>query len=100
MADVYMVRLYEAAYDDLNDIYRYITRTLKEPHAAESLIASLEQAILSLQRFPKRHPLLPYKVLRGSYRILRVKNYSVIYKINEREHIVYVVSVLYSPRIF
>lgn len=99
--DKYEVRLLNRAIQDLDDIYGYIARTLAEPGTATELIDTLESEILSLEYLPYRCP-----VRRGGayakdgYRQLMVKNYIVIYRVNEAEKQVIIVTVRYARSSF
>ena len=50
----YTVKLYPRAYRDLDEIYSYISVNLTEQGTADIIIADLENAIFSLEQFPKR----------------------------------------------
>ena len=50
----YTVKLYPRAYHDLDEIYSYISVNLTEQGTADKMIADLENAIFSLEQFPKR----------------------------------------------
>lgn len=97
----YSVRLYERAYSDLDAIFAYIADSLLEPGAALKLVAELEQAILSLEDFPKRGAARRVGAYAdGRYRQLLVKNYVIVYRVVEETKEVYVVTVRYTPSDF
>ena len=93
----YSVKLMGRARRDLDGIYAYIAKTLLEPATAISLVEQIEEQILSLNTMPYRCP----ERKRGAYanrgyRELLVGNYTVIYRIDETERQVIVVTVRYS----
>ncbi len=99
--DKYEVRLLNRALQDLDDIYGYIARTLAEPGTATELIDTLESEILSLEYLPHRCPVRRSGAYaKDGYRQLMVKNYIVIYRINEAEKQVIIVTVRYARSSF
>lgn len=97
----YEVRLLNRALQDLDDIYGYIARTLAEPGTATELIDILESEILSLEYLPYRCPeRRSGAYAKDGYRQLMVKNYIVIYRINEAEKKVIIVTVRYARSSF
>lgn len=86
---------------DLDNIYNYISETLLEPGTALKLVKEIELEILSLEQFPNRCPLRRVGAYAGKgYRQLFVKNYTVIFRVDEVEKTVIVVTVRYSPSQF
>ena len=86
---------------DLDGIYTYIAQTLLEPGTALALVEKIDQEILSLEQIPYRWP----ERRRGAYanrgyRQMLVKNYTVIYRVDEANKQVVVVTVRYSPSNF
>ncbi len=101
MAEQYKVKLMSRALRDLDNIYRYIAGTLLEPGTALSLAETIEREILSLEFFPNRCPLRQTGgYANKGYRQLFVKNYTVIFHVNEREKTVVVVTIRYSASQF
>ena len=99
--DNYSVKLMSRAMRDLDKIYVYIAHTLVEPGTALKLAERIENAIFSLETMPYRCP----ERRRGAYayrgyRQLLVENYTVIYRIQESEKQVIVVTVRYSSSEF
>lgn len=99
--DNYSVKLMSRALQDLDKIYDYIAHTLVEPGTALKLVERIENAIFSLETMPYRCP----ERRRGAYayrgyRQLLVENYTVIYRIQESEKQVIVVTVRYSSSEF
>ena len=99
--DNYSLKLMSRALRDLDKIYDYISHTLVEPGTALKLVERIENAIFSLETMPYRCP----ERRRGAYayrgyRQLLVENYTVIYRIQESEKQVIVVTVRYSSSEF
>lgn len=99
--DKYTVKLLSRALEDLDKIYAYIASNLHEPGTAESMIDALEEGILSLESMPYRFPeRRTGSYANRGYRQLMVKNYAVIYRVDEAQKQVIVVTVRYARRQF
>lgn len=99
--DKYEVRLMHQALQDLDEIYGYIAGSLLEPGIAAELPDTLENEILSLEYLPYRCPERRTGSFANSgYRQLLVKNYIVIYRIDEPRKQVLIVTVRYAKRSF
>ncbi len=94
--DKYNVKLLSKAYDNLDEIYMYISNDLMSKQSAEKLIDKLEAAILSLEDMPKRGVVRKTGVFGNKgYRQIFVNNFTIIYRINEINKEVVIVSVRY-----
>lgn len=79
----------------------YIADELIEPKIAEGMFSSIEDAILSLDEFPYRGSERKVGVYANKgYRQLFVKNFTIIYRVDEFLKQVIVVTVRYSPSHF
>ena len=97
----YSVKIMNRALQDLDGIYTYIANRLLEPDVALKLIDTIEERILSLEYMPHRCPERRMGAYGGKgYRQLQVKNYTVIFRINETTKTVIVVTVRYSSSQF
>ena len=97
--DKYQVRLMNQALQDLDEIYCYIARNLQEPGAAAELLDALESEILSLEYLPYRcAERRTGSFANGGYRQLMVKNYIVVYRVDEVRKQVLIVTVRYARR--
>lgn len=99
--DKYSVKLMRRALRDLDGIYAYIAENLMEPGTAFSLVRQIEEQICSLEYLPYRCP----ERKRGTYanrgyRQLLVKNYTIVYRIDEEKKQVIIVTVRYTPSNF
>ena len=93
----YAVKIYPRAYRDLDGIYSYIAKNLMAQETAENLLASLEDAIFSLEQFPERESVRRIgSYANQGYRQLSVKNYTIIYRVHKERQEVHVVTVRYS----
>lgn len=99
--DKYQVCLMNQALQDLDEIYGYIARNKQEPGAAAELLDALESEILSLEYLPYRcSERRTGSFANSGYRQLMVKNYIVIYRIDEALKRVLVVTVRYARSSF
>jgi len=97
----YEVKMLPKAYRDIDDIFGYIASELFEPKIAEGLFSLIENVILSLDEFPYRGSERKVGVYANKgYRQLFVKNFTIIYRIEEVFKQVIVITVRYSPSHF
>jgi plasmid stabilization system protein ParE len=95
--DKYAVKLLSRAYRDLDGIYAYIAETLLEPGMALRIVDAIEEAILSLEDMPQRGSIRKSGLYANAgYRQIFIRNFTVIYRINESDKQVIVVTVRYS----
>jgi plasmid stabilization system protein ParE len=99
--DIYRVTISDYALRDLEAIYSYIADTLLEPGIALNLVDDIESGILSLDVMPHRCPerRVGAYANRG-YRQLFVGNYTAVFRIDEENKQVIVLTVKYSPSQF
>ena len=97
----YSIKLLPRANRDLDEIYSYIVEEFKEPVTAESMADLFEEVILSLEVMPYRgvERKIGIYANRG-YRQIFVKNFTIIYRINEEKKIVVIVTIRYTPSNF
>lgn len=99
--DNYTIRLSDYAYHDLDDIYTYIAKSLQEPGVAAKLLDEIENAIFSLEQLPNRCSLRKTGAYaNGAYRQLLVRNYCIVFRVDEPKKLVTVLTVRYSPSRF
>lgn len=95
--DKYSVKLLSRALRDLDQIYTYISKRLLEPETALKLVDLIEHEIFSLEQMPSRCPERRHGAYANQgYRQLLVKNYTVIFRIDDAEKQVVIVTVRYS----
>lgn len=97
----YTIKLLQRASRDLDDIYNHIADDFKEIGTAEKMANTLEDAILSLDEIPYRGSIRKTGAFANRrYRQLFVKNFTIVYRIDEAEKMVIIVTVRYTPSSF
>ena len=94
---MYNLEILPIAKKDIDDIIYYISNTLKNRSAAEKLANKFSQVMDDILEFP--YGCLIYnslKKLKYDYRCIRIKNFLMIYTINEEEKIITISRVLYE----
>ena len=95
----YHIKLYPRAYRDMEEIYRYIAIEKQVPANAKGQTDRIWKVIKNLEIFPDSHQdRLEGKYAGKGYKQLLVDNYMAIYKIDETEKTVYVITVQYQGR--
>ena len=95
----YKVKINPRAIHELDGIYQYIASEKLTPDNAKGQIDRIKKAILNLDTFPQSHQERNEGRYAGkSYRQLLVDNYIVIFRIDETNKIVYVVTIQYQGR--
>lgn len=95
----YNVIITEKATNDIKEIAIYISGDLSNPMAANRLIVKFESSIASLSHMPTRHELIKDEDLACRHiRKMFVDNYIVFYTVNEADHTVIVIRVLFNKR--
>ena len=95
----YHIKLYPRAYRDMEEIYRYIAIEKQVPENAKAQTDRIWRAIKKLETFPgSLQDRLEGKYAGKGYKQLLVDNYMAIYKIDETEKTVYVITVQYQRR--
>ena len=89
MANKYSVEILPRAIEGLNNIYRYYFEESQGRAVADKMTDEIEAAILSLEEYPKTHPISRDKRLaKKGYRKLIIGNYIALYKIDEKAKLV------------
>ena len=97
--DHYEVRLYPRAYRDIDDIYAYIALEKLAPDNAKGQTDRIWNALRSLETFPAAHQdRQEGRYANRGYKQLLIDHYIAIFKIDEKQKIVYVVTVQYQGR--
>ena len=93
----YRVMLTPRARRDLEDIYQYIAEVFLEPGTAADMADALEEGILSLEENPYRCAERKHGTYANQgYRQLFVKNHTILFRVDENQKMVIVVTVRYS----
>lgn len=99
--DKHAVKLLPRAFRDIDQIYGHISEEFKAPETAKNMVDEFEEAILSLDHHPYRGDERKVGVYANrGYRQLFVKNFMVLYRIDEKEKSILIVTVRYSPSRF
>lgn len=93
----YHVGMTDEARRNLENIFRYVAKNLQEPGTAASLIDELEAGMLSLNSMPQRCPERQIGIYAGKgYRQLFIKNYTIIFRVEEMTRQVIILTIRYS----
>lgn len=99
--DKYKIRLMARAARDLDDIYNYIADEFKAPGTARHMASILEETILGLDEMPYRGAIRKVGAFANKgYRQLFVKNFTIVYRIDEAKKTVIIITVRYTPSSF
>ena len=99
--DKYKVMISAKAARDLDSIYAYIANEKQAFENARGQVDRIKTAILNLNTFPQSHQERREGRYAGKgYRQLIIDNYIAIFRINETEKSVYVVTIQYQGRNF
>lgn len=99
--DNYIVKISPRAIRDLDNIYYYLAHDKLAPESAKRQTERLKSAILGLSLFPQSHQMrLEGRYANKGYRQLIVDNYIVVFRINEAEKTVIVVTVQHMRQNF
>ena len=97
--DKYTVKITPRAIRELGSIYEYIANEKLSPDNAKGQVDRIKKAILNLDTFPQSHQERNEGRYAGKgYRQLLVDNYIAVFRINETEKAVYVVTIQYQGR--
>ena len=95
----YKVKLLKVAYMDIDNIYRYIANEKLDHANAKAQVDRIKEAILGLEFFPYAHQdRLIGRYSGKDYKQLLIDNYVAIFRIDETEKTVLVVTVRYLGR--
>ena len=97
--DKYKVKVNPRAIRELDHIYDYIASEKLAPENAKGQVDRIKKAVLSLDTFPQSHQERDEGRYAGKgYRQLAVDNYIAIFRIDESQKTVYVVTIQYQGR--
>ena len=92
----YKIVFTNIANENLEEIYDYISKYLKEPIIANRIMNKIEQKIFNLKENPYIYVEVPTKPRKEIYRKMVVDNYIVLYKIDEELKQVNIHSIFYG----
>lgn len=97
--DKYKVKVNPRAIRELDHIYEYIAKEKLAPENAKGQVDRIKKAVLSPDTFPQSHQERNEGRYAGKgYRQLLVDNYIAIFRIDEQNRTVYVVTIQYQGR--
>lgn len=97
--DKYRVKVNPRAIRELDHIYEYIANEKLAPENAKEQVDRIKKTILNLDTFPHSHQERNEGRYAGKgYRQLLIDNYIAIFRIDETNKTVYVVTIQYQGR--
>lgn len=95
----YKVKLNPGAIRELNSIYEYIANEKLASENAKGQVDRIKKAVLNLDTFPQSHQERNEGRYAGKgYRQLLIDNYIAIFRIDETNKTVYVITIQYQGR--
>lgn len=95
----YTLKVTPKAYEDLDEMYYYISNKLYNETAANHLLEKIETGIMRLKEFPFSCSVLKDELLKEKgYRKLIINKYIIFYLVREEEKEVVVMRVLYGAQ--
>lgn len=96
---MYKLEVLPVAKQDMVEAVRYISENLANPIAANTLAEELFNAMESVAEFPYANSAYsPIRPLQYEYRKLMVKNYLILYWVDEQSKTVTIARVVYAKR--
>ncbi|MEI3614977.1 type II toxin-antitoxin system RelE/ParE family toxin [Pseudogracilibacillus sp. SO30301A] len=93
----YKIKIAPKAFEDLNEIYSYISDELYNEDADDDPLTKIETSIMRLEEFPYSCSFVTDEILKNKgYRKLIIENYISFYLVWEEEKQVVVMRVLYG----
>ncbi len=87
------------AYRDLDSIYKYIAYEKQAPENAKGQVDRIKTAVIGLDTLPQSHQdRLVGRYADKGYKQLLIDNYIAIFRIDESEKVVWVVTIQYQGR--
>lgn len=97
--DKYKIMLNPRAYRDLDDIFSYIALEKLSPENAKKQTDRIWQALQTLSTFPDSHQKRMEGRFAGKgYRQLLIDNYLAIFRIDESQKTVHIITIQYQGR--
>lgn len=93
---IYTLHFSEDFNNSLNNNIDYISKTLDNKIAAASLMKTIIRSIEDLKTFPYSCPLCEEPLYPDGIRKLVIKNYIILYWVNEAEHSVDLMRFIYA----
>ncbi|WP_010529325.1 type II toxin-antitoxin system mRNA interferase toxin, RelE/StbE family [Lentibacillus jeotgali] len=95
----YTIKIAPKAFEDLDEIYSYISNELDNEGAADNLLKRIETNVMRLKEFPFSCSFVTDEILKNKgYRKLVIENYIAFYLVREEERQVVVMRVLFGAQ--
>ncbi len=95
----YKIVVSKKAAEDIEDIVYYIVSELSNPGAAKAFLDDIEKSYNNIIEKPAIYSLCnDYRLRNDGYRKIVIKNYLILYRINEDGKTVIIVRVVYGFR--
>ena len=95
--ETYEVEFTEDCIEEMQKVYDYISKILIADKAAKKLIQEIKQKVLSLSRYPQLYTAInKFDKLNRQYRRIVIKNYIILYIIDEEKKKVYLSHIYYG----
>ena len=95
----YKIQFSKDARKDLIDIYSYIKYNLQELAIAKKLLKKIKEEIYKLEDNPTIYAIIKDEIMKKrEIRKIKVNNYIVFYKVEEKNKIVEIIRIMYSRR--
>lgn len=98
-AKQYRVIITQTAYMEINKIYNHIKQELYAENAAKGLMRKVEEEVQKLKYAPKIHiEIEKVDEIERNYRKIVIKNFIILYTINEENKVVFIAHMYYGGR--
>jgi toxin ParE1/3/4 len=95
----YNLVISKEAHKDIDDIVHYIAVELANPTAAASFLDDIEKSYIDVVNNPRMYSRCQdARLSREGYRKIVIKNYLVLYRIDNEEKKVFIVRIIYGGR--
>lgn len=95
----YKLIVSKEAHKDIDDIVHYIDIELVNPAAAAGFLEDVEKSYHTVVNTPRMYSLChDARLSREGYRKIVIKNYLILYRIDDEAQAVFIVRILYSGR--
>jgi len=96
---LYHIEFLPIAKKDMVDIVQYISHTLQNPQAANTIMEHFSKGIEMIQSFPYANPVYsPIMPLKHEYRKMLIGSYLMFYWVDEQQKSVTITRVIYASR--
>ncbi|MBS3970275.1 MAG: type II toxin-antitoxin system RelE/ParE family toxin [Clostridia bacterium] len=95
----YKLIVSKEAHNDIDDIVNYIALKLANPTAAASFLDDVEKSYYEVINKPRMYSLCQdVRLSREGYRRIVIKNYLILYRIDDDAKAIHIVRIIYSGR--